>query len=144
MGWFDNQIKERKQLDDEVFSDSFVQMAGAVMGKRVYSILNEERVRIKDSLDEILKFYHVKTREVPDSISDVNEQLEYLLRPYGIMRRTVQLESGWYKDAIGALLTVRSEDQTVVAMIPTGLSGYSYTDPDTGKRVKVIKKTRNI
>ena len=46
MGWFDNQIKERKQLDDEVFSDSFVQMAGAVMGKRVYSIINEERVRI--------------------------------------------------------------------------------------------------
>ena len=144
MGWFDNQIKERKQLDDEVFSESFVHMAGAVMGKRVYSILNEERVRTKDAIDEILKFYHVKTRDIPENITDVNEQLEYLLRPYGIMRRTVQLENGWYKDAIGALLAVRTEDQMVVTMIPTGLSGYSYTDPDTGKKVKVNKENQKL
>lgn len=139
MGWFDEQIKQRKQLDDDVFSDSFMQMAGAVMGGRVYEALSDNRIHTKDAIDEILKFYHVKTREIPESISDVNEQLEYLLRPYGIMRRTVQLEAGWPRDAFGALLCVKREGGEVVAMIPTGLNGYSYYDFAAGKRIKMTK-----
>ena len=35
MGWFDEQIKLRKQSDDDAFADSFVKMAGAVMGEKV-------------------------------------------------------------------------------------------------------------
>lgn len=144
MGWFDDQIKERKKLDDEVFSDSFVQMAGAVLGERVSSLLNDNRALIKDSIDAILKFYHVKSRDIPDSIIDVNEQLEYLLRPYGIMRRNVELEKGWYKDAIGAMLAIRKDDETIVALIPTGLNGYSYLDPETGHYVKISRKNEDL
>ena len=84
MGWFDDQIKERKILDSEVFSDSFIQMAGAVMGSRTYAMLNNDRIKTKNAIDEILKFYRIKTAEIPDGINDVNEQLEYLLRPHGI------------------------------------------------------------
>ena len=137
MGWFDEQIKQRKQLDDDVFSESFLRMAGSVMGGRVYERLSDDRVRTKNAIDEILKFYRVKTREIPDSISDVNEQLEYLLRPYGIMRRTVGLEKGWHRDAVGAMLAVKTDSGAVVAMIPTGLNGYSYYDFEEGKRVRV-------
>ena len=32
MGWFDEQIKQRKINDSNVFSDSFANIAGAVMG----------------------------------------------------------------------------------------------------------------
>lgn len=85
MGWFDEQIKLRKQSDDDAFADSFVKMAGAVMGEKVLASLNDDRIVAKNEIDEILKFYHVKSREVPDSIEDMNEQLEYLMRPYGIM-----------------------------------------------------------
>ena len=48
----------------------------------------------------------------------MNEQLEYLMRPYGIMRRTVYLEKGWYKDAIGAMLGVMKETGKIVALLP--------------------------
>ena len=144
MGWFDDQIKERKKLDDEVFSDSFARMAGAVMDSKLYAMFNDEQFRTKNAIDEILKFYHVKSREVPEGITDANEQLEYLMRPYGIMRRTVQLEKNWFRDAIGALLTIRKEDNSVVAMIPTGLTGYSYKDPDTGKRVRVTAANQDL
>ena len=34
MGWFDEQIKERRQYDDDAFSEAFANMASAVMGKR--------------------------------------------------------------------------------------------------------------
>ena len=43
MGWFDEQIKQRKQNDNAVFADSFVNIAGAVMGSRVSAALNDER-----------------------------------------------------------------------------------------------------
>ena len=94
MGWFDEQIRERKQYDDEAFSEAFANMASAVMGKRISAAVSDDRRAAKDAIDDILKHYHIKSREIPDSISDVNEQLEYLLRPYGIMRRTVRLEDG--------------------------------------------------
>lgn len=144
MGWFDEQIKQRKQNDDDVFADSFVNIAGAVMGSRVSAALNDERQIAKNAFDEILKFYHVKTREIPDSIKDRNEQLEYLLRPHGIMRRTVTLAKGWYKDAVGAMLGVLKSGGGVVALIPTGLSGYSFKDEKTGKRVKINRKNEDL
>ena len=143
MGWFDEQIKQRKQNDNDVFSDSFANIAGAVMGSRVSAALKDNRAQAKDAMDEILKFYHVKSREVPESITDVNEQLEYLMRPYGIMRRNVNLDKGWYNDAIGAMLAVRKSDGTVAALIPTGISGYSYVDYETGKRIKINRKNQN-
>lgn len=144
MGWFDEQIKQRKQSDNDVFADSFINIAGAVMGSRVSAALNDERQIAKNAFDEILKFYHVRTREIPDNIKDRNEQLEYLLRPHGITRRTVTLSKGWYKDAVGAMLGVLKSGGGVVAFIPTGLSGYSYTDSETGKRVKINRKNQEL
>lgn len=97
MGWFDEQIRDRKRNDDEAFAEAFANMASAITGRKIDTLLNNDRVVTKDAIDEILRYYHVKSREVPDGIGDVNEQLEYLMRPYGIMRRTVKLEDGWYR-----------------------------------------------
>lgn len=144
MGWFDEQIRQRKQNDDDVFADSFVNMAAAVMGSKVSASLNDSRATTKNAIDEILKYYHVKSREIPNGIKDKNEQLEFLLRPYGIMRRTVKLDGAWYKDAVGAMIGVLKEDGSVVAFIPTGLSGYSWFDAKSGKRRKVNSKNREL
>ena len=144
MGWFDEQIRQRKQSDDDIFAESFLKMAGAVMGSRVSAALYDQRQITKDAIDEILRYFHVKSQEIPDGMADVNEQLEFLMRPYGIMRRTVQLEKGWYKDAVGAMLGVRKEDGSVVAFIPSGISGYSFFDKETGKRQKVNRKNEEL
>lgn len=144
MGWFDEQIRDRKQNDDEAFAEAFANMASAITGRKIEASLNNDRAVTKDAIDEILRYYHVKSREIPDGISDVNEQLEYLMRPYGIMRRTIKLEDGWYRDAIGAMLGVLRESGRVVALIPTGLSGYSYFDYDTGKRKKINHKNQHL
>lgn len=39
MGWFDEQIRERKQYDDDAFSEAFANMASAVMGRRFEAAL---------------------------------------------------------------------------------------------------------
>lgn len=144
MGWFDEQIKDRKRNDDDAFAEAFANMACAITGKKIEASLNNDRTVTKDAIDEIMKYYHVKSREVPENISDMNEQLEYLMRPYGIMRRTVKLEDGWYRDAVGAMLGVLADSGRVVALIPTGLSGYSYFDWETGKRRRINRKNQHL
>ena len=139
MGWFDEQIRARKKNDDDAFAEAFANMASAITGKKG-AALNSDRAATKSAIDEILKYYHVKSREIPESITDRNEQLEYLMRPYGIMRRTVKLEGTWYRDAVGAMLGVLRESGKVVALLPAGLSGYSYYDYESGKRRRINRR----
>jgi ABC-type bacteriocin/lantibiotic exporter with double-glycine peptidase domain len=144
MGWFDDQIRQRKKNDADVFTDAFINIAGAVMGNRGFTALNDKRTITKNAIDEILKYYRVKTREVPESIKEMDEQLEYLLRPNGIMRRPVTLSRGWYRDAIGAMLGRKKDDGSVVALIPSGFSGYVYIDNQTKKHIKITRKNETL
>lgn len=118
MGWFDEQIRERIRQDDEAFQGAMAGMADVVMGEKLARALADERVQTSDAIVEILKYYHIKGREFPDDIRDLNGKLEFQLRPHGMMRRTVQLEGAWYRDAIGAMLAVRRDDGSAVALIP--------------------------
>ncbi len=142
MGWFDEQIRERRRRDQQAFEEGVESIAGAVLGRR--GAPGGGSRQAQSAMDEILRYYHAKSRELPDSVKDLNEQLEFLLRPYGIMRRTVNLEKGWYKDAVGAMLARRKSDGALAAMIPTGLSGYTYADPDTGRRRRVNARTEEL
>ena len=60
------------------------------------------------------------------------------------MRRTVRLEDGWYRDAIGATLGFFRESGKAVALIPGGLSGYTYFDPETGRRKRIDRKNQHL
>ena len=144
MGWFDEQIKQRIKNDDDIFADAFASLADVVMGEKLSRALSDSRIQTKNAIDEILRFYRVKPKELPDSISDINDQLEYLLWPNGIMRRTVVLRGAWYQDGFGAMLTVRKDDGTPVALLPNGFSGYSFIDSKTGKQSKLDKKSAQI
>ena len=144
MSWFDEQIKHRKKSDNEVFEDSFIEIAGAVMGRRLSDALNDERQKTFDAIHDILKYYHAKPLEVPDHITDINEVLEYLLRPHGIMRRNVELKEGWTFDATGAMLGLTKDDESVVAFIPDKVSGYTYYDAKSGKRKKLKKSDEKL
>ena len=144
MGWFDEQIRNRKKADQAVFEESFEQMANAVMGRRMSRALNDDRQITEDAVGDILKYYHVASQEVPKSITDMNEVLEYLLRPSGFMRRTVELEKGWYRDAIGAMLGTRKDDGSVVALIPTGINSYCFYDRKLGKKVRINRRNQDM
>ena len=74
-GLFDEQIRLRKDADENAFEDSFLQIAGAVMGRRMSDILNDDRQAAADAIGDILKYYRVKPQEVPDTIKDMNETL---------------------------------------------------------------------
>ncbi len=140
MGWFDEQIRQRKQSDQEVFEDSIFRMASVVLGRSGVSAFADERVLTKAAIDDILKYYHIMPTEVPDNITDPDEQLEFCLRPHGLMRRNVKLEEGWYKDAFGPMLASWKEDGRPVALLPRPFAGYEYRDPESGKMLRINKQ----
>ena len=145
MGWFDDQIKQRKQSDDEYFQEAFLGVAGAIMGKRlVYSL--EEKEVAETAIDEILKFYHLKSKNegIPSSVKTIEEQINYRMRPFGIMHREVYLDDEWYLSAVGPMLGTLKEDGSAVALIPGKLSGYKFLDIKTGEYTKVNKKTTKL
>ena len=141
MGWFDKQVRQRKQSDQGVFEESIFRMASVVLGRSGAQVTEDGRLVSKAVIDEILKYYGFKPADIPDSVKDVEEQLEYCLRPHGIMRRNIRLEGNWYRDAFGPILAFRREDGHAMALLPRPFSGYWYTDPATGGRAVLDKKT---
>lgn len=140
MGWFNDQIQDRKIKDDEALENAFANIVSAVLGKRSIGITDDREI-VQDAVEDILKYFHLSAGEIPDDITKKEEQLEFLLRPHGIMTRRVELTDGWYKDCAGPLLGVNAVDGSAVALIPGRFGGYYYTDTVSGKRVKLNKKT---
>ncbi len=141
MGWFDEQIRQRVQNDDDVLSDAYARMANAVIGKKKIEVLfQSDREMATRAVGEILKYYRVRARKIPESMESSKEILDYLLRPSGILRREVKLTDRWWKDATGAMLGTR-KDGSVVALIPGRLKGYFIVDPANDSREDVNANT---
>ncbi len=145
MSWFEEQLNLRKEQDEKFFSESLSSIADAVMGKKLLEAWQKEDIA-QSAVDEILKYYKCKIldKESVAKAKTVDDKIEVQLRPNGIMRRTVTLEKGWHKDAVGAMIGTCKEDGRAIALIPDKFSGYSFLNPQTGKREKITKKKENL
>lgn len=144
MGWFEKQIKQRKELDQELFEESFFRATEIVLGKRAASRMSDDRIITKQAIEDILKYYHYKPVEIPKNVTDHEEQLDYSLRPHGIMRRNIELEDGWYKDSYGPVLAYLKEDGSPITLLPKNIVGYYYEDRKTGRHVTVSRKNAQL
>ena len=144
MGWFSEQIRQRTESDQNILEDSFLRMASVVMDKWNADRLEDQQTISREALDQILKYYHQKSVEIPDSMTDPEEQLEFVLRPTGLMIREVNLEENWHSDAYGPLLGYMRETGTTVALLPGTLAGYWYRDPVTGRKLRVTRKREKL
>ncbi|MEA4853377.1 MAG: ATP-binding cassette domain-containing protein [Christensenella sp.] len=135
MGWFDEQIKQRIKNDDEQFEAAFAKMANIVMDADEL-ILKDEEAASDDAMKQILTYFRVRPREIPDDITGSVERLEYMLRPAGIMWRSVRLKPGWSRNAVGPML-VQNKEGGLEALIPRESGGYWHIN---GKRHKITSK----
>ncbi len=141
MGMFESQIEERRQADQELLEDSFVRVAGVIMGRSSAKRMGDDRIITKTAIDEILKYYHLKTSDVPDFLKNTEDALDYCLRPHGMMRRTIELTDGWYRDAYGPILAFTKDEGLPIALLPDTIWGYFFTDPQSGQRKRIGKDT---
>ena len=139
MSWFDEQIHHRDLSDQEVMEDSLLHIASAVLGGGKARTLQDKQTAAKDALEEILKYYHIKSSGIPDDISELEDQLETCLQPHGLMWRRVHLGGKWYRNSMGPILAFRKDNDNSAALLPGPVFGYYYRDPDTGKTHRVNK-----
>ncbi|MCL1808112.1 MAG: NHLP family bacteriocin export ABC transporter permease/ATPase subunit, partial [Oscillospiraceae bacterium] len=129
---FDEQLDTRKTGDEIMFEGAFDDLV---------SILRKPQ-KMKASTDavgEILAHIGIRVPEVPESLTDMETRIEYMMRPSGCMRRRVELKGEWWKDSVDPFLGC-TEDGEPVALLPGKMGGYTYRDKD-GKKVKINKKT---
>ena len=82
MGWFNDQIRERMDNDQNVLEDSFFRMASVVMDRWDAERLADERMIVKEAIDDILKYYRAKPVEIPSTVRDAEEALLSALRGF--------------------------------------------------------------
>ena len=151
MGWFDRQVLQRKQSDQEILEDSLEHIASAVTGKHHSDRQAGGRARsewafggqtpdnqgfnqlaFQDAVNDILRWYDLKPAKTsagpanPEDETTPEELLSLALRPHGLMWREVKLEPGWYKDAMGPILAFRKKDGSAAALLPGTFSGYVF------------------
>ena len=138
MDFFENQINRRKMSDSEIFEDAFSDLL-SIIGIEA----PKSNKKARGAIGEILKYFGKDIPEVPENITNLDSQLEYMLRPSGVMRRRVELKGKWWKDATGCFLA-GTKDNNVVAILPGKWGGYYYKDSH-GRRVKINEETaKNI
>ena len=141
MGWFSEQIKQRKISDDQVLADSFANVADAVLGRHVLN-KNEDYVYTQDAMNSILHYYGYKADDLSRDIKDFNEQLEFVCRPHGLMRRDVKLEKGFYNEAMSPILAFYKDGGKPVAILPDIRFGFYFISD--GKHVKVNSHNEDL
>ena len=136
MGWFDDQIEFRKKHERELLSDSFENIARSVTGRKIHTFLSEEE-DVNDAVSNLLKHMGVKEREVPGNVKGLRDRLDFLLSSTGILYREIILSRGWQNDAMGPMIGSLKDTGTVIAILPSEMGGYEYTDPASGAKVKI-------
>lgn len=140
MNWFDEQIKLRKINDEDSLDFVFRDIADAVLGYKNIDAIGKENKTASSAIDRLMDYYHLKYKETDSENRDFNEELEYRLRPHGIMSRNVILEKNWHKDAVCPMIGVNKDTGEAVAMLPGKFGGFYYYDPSTGKKTVINKK----
>ncbi len=140
MGWLDEQLKVRKEADQEAFEEAFFSLAGVVTGKKAGNDYKSYRAQTQTAMGDILAYFRMDAQTFSEEVQDLDAQVDAMLRPGGIMRRRVSLAGAWYKDSIGPLLGT-TIDGRVVALLPRKMGGYEFYDAESGRDVPVNAET---
>lgn len=139
MRWLESQIDARARLDAELTERAYAKLAGSVTDAESAPRFEvDDLEQVEGAVRSCLAYNGLEAGDVPDSVRDIDERIDWLCRPSGTMHRTVNLEKGWQRQAFGALLG-KLDTGEVIALLPRGLHGYCYKEPGTGRKVKVTK-----
>lgn len=143
MGWFEEQIHLRHTIEDEELSESFVQIADAILGTRYANAGADEQKMTLNAIKSVMQFYNVYKFDIPEKIGKFEERLEYVCRPNGLMRRAVSLYGDWYGNCFGAMIAFYNEDGVPVALVPGKDDRYYFINRD-GKKCRVNAKNAGL
>ena len=134
MGWFEEQIKKRKHLDEQTFEDSFKSLAGIRTEKQ--KNISDEEVRDNFVIQQILSYFRHQMVDIPSSIHSFKDKLTYILGQFDIETHKVELNDNYVGDPNSPLLIFTFTGVPVI-LFPKGKDKYSYVNYSTGKKAKI-------
>ncbi|MBQ9004519.1 MAG: ATP-binding cassette domain-containing protein [Eggerthellaceae bacterium] len=141
MSWFEEQLETRKRLDDEQVAEAYERIARSVVGSKHAPRVTMDDVAATDSaVAAVLRYFGKTPSDVPNTLTDPSERMDYAVRSCGMMKRKVTLEGRWWTDATGAYLGQLKTGEPI-AIIPLGLRSYGYVEPVTNKKVLLTART---
>ena len=144
MGIFEEQLRERLKRDDAELSHSIDDVIDSLRGKSRYHADGTSMENLRHELELICQFYKVDIPSEFHDTKDVNEFIDYMTHPSGIMHRRVMLEGNWWKDCDGALLAVTKDKGEFCALLPRKTGGYSFWNTSSGAREKLTSKHKDM
>ena len=55
MGWFEEQIEQRKQYSEEAFEEAFYKLSDSITGKNVSKAMEDDAKKTRDAIASVLK-----------------------------------------------------------------------------------------
>lgn len=144
MGIFEEHLRERLKRDDAELSHSIDDVIDSLRGKSRYHADGTSMENLRHELELICQFYKVEIPSEFHDTKDVNEFIDYMTHPSGIMHRRVMLEGNWWKDCDGALLAVTKDKGEFCALLPRKTGGYSFWNTSSGAREKLTSKHKDM
>lgn len=124
---FNKQLRQEEQLDELSMEEALGSMASIIMGESAMAeALGTGNRRSRDAVERIMAYHGCTAVWPQDTEMDMKDQIEFVLRPHGIMTRRVVLDGKWWHTAYGTMLG-RTDSGEPVAILPTvfgGLSGF--------------------
>ena len=132
MGWFEEQVKKRKELDAKTFEDSFKSLAGLHVDKQ--SGLSERAIKENFAISQILSYFRHHMVDIPNGVDKFQDKLNYALGQCNILYHKVELTESYVNELSSPLLIFTIVDELPVVLFPKGKDKYYYINYATGKK----------
>ncbi len=143
MSLFGEQFLSRRNKNNDDLNNAIQDVIDAANGIERFHFSRNADENVRSAVEEIFYFLNIKpVRDIPE-YKDVDELLDYMTRPSGIMRRHVLLKGEWSHKGTCPMLAVLKDSGVFVALIPKKLGGFYYYDRETGKKVNVNDKNKD-
>ena len=135
MGWFEEQVAQRKKLDAKTFEDSFKSLAGIRVKNQ--KKLSDEEIRENFAISQILRYFHHQMMDLPAGVSKFKDKLNYVLGHFGIEYHKVELNDEYVNEHSSPLLIYTLIGEIPIILFPTKNNQYYYIHYGTGKKVYI-------
>ena len=135
MGWFEDQVKQRKKLDAKTFEDSFKSLAGIHVKNQ--KKLSDSEIRENFAISQILNYFHHQMMDIPTGVTEFKDKLNYVLGHFGIEYHKIALTDEYVNEYSSPLLIYTLVEEIPIILFPTKNNQYYYIHYGTGKKVYI-------
>ena len=145
MSIFGKQLQKRIDKDNTAVAKNLKRLGDSVSGRS--EILYNESRFTKNRIRQIAIICRELKLPLPDVIREsknLSEQIDFILQPSGATKRLVELNDIWWKNSDGPLLATFADTDEEIALLPNRFRGYYYFDPETGEKIRITKKNKDL